>query len=53
MSLNGRFLPNIRAGVVPNGSMPLLGQSFLERFSSWAIDNEREALLLREKDITQ
>jgi clan AA aspartic protease (TIGR02281 family) len=53
LSVNGRFLPKIRAAVVPTGSTPLLGQSFLERFSSWSIDNERYALLLREKDVTQ
>jgi hypothetical protein len=29
--------------------MPLLGQSFLQRFSSWSIDNEHQVLLLREK----
>jgi hypothetical protein len=33
--------------------MPLLGQGFLARFSSWSIDNEHQMLLLREKDTTQ
>jgi hypothetical protein len=35
--------------VAPSQATPLLGQSFLQRFSSWSIDNERQVLLLREK----
>jgi clan AA aspartic protease (TIGR02281 family) len=53
LSVNGRFLPNIQAAVIPSGSTPLLGQSFLARFSSWSIDNDRHALVLREKEVTQ
>jgi clan AA aspartic protease (TIGR02281 family) len=52
LSIKGRLLQNISAAVAPNGSVPLLGQSFLERFSSWSIDNERQMLLLREKNST-
>jgi clan AA aspartic protease (TIGR02281 family) len=48
-AVNNRVLENIRASVAPGGAMPLLGQSFLQRFSSWSIDNEHQVLLLREK----
>lgn len=48
-AVNNRVLENVRATVAPNKGMALLGQSFLQRFSSWSIDNERQLLLLREK----
>ena len=48
-AVNNRGLENIRATVAPGQAAPLLGQSFLQRFSSWSIDNERQVLLLREK----
>jgi len=28
----------------------LLGQSFLQRFATWSIDNERQVLVLKEKE---
>jgi predicted aspartyl protease len=43
----------IRTSLAVGISAPLLGQSFLNRFSSWSIDNERQMLLSREKDTTQ
>jgi len=49
-SVSNRVLTNIHASVAPGNAMPLLGQSFLQRFSSWSIDNERQVLLLREKE---
>jgi TPR repeat protein len=48
-AVNNRVLENIKASVAPRGAAPLLGQSFLQRFSSWSIDNEHQLLLLREK----
>jgi predicted aspartyl protease len=48
-AVNNRVLENIKATVAPSTATPLLGQSFLQRFSSWSIDNERQLLLLREK----
>ena len=48
-AVNNRVLENIQATVAPAGAPPLLGQSFLQRFSSWSIDNERQILVLREK----
>jgi len=47
---HNRVLENVRASVAPSSAAPLLGQTFLQRFSSWSIDNERQVLLLREKD---
>ena len=49
-SLSNRVLENVRASVAPSNATPLLGQSFLQRFASWSIDNERQVLLLKEKD---
>jgi TPR repeat protein len=49
-SVSNRVLENVRASVAPSSAAPLLGQTFLQRFSSWSIDNERQVLLLREKD---
>ena len=48
-AVNNRVVENVRATVAPSQATPLLGQSFLQRFSSWSIDNERQVLLLREK----
>lgn len=48
-AIRDRVLQDIGAAVVPGNAPPLLGQSFLQRFSSWSIDNERQLLLLREK----
>jgi predicted aspartyl protease len=42
---------NVEAGV--GGPIPLLGQSFLMKFKSWSIDNEKNVIVLRklEKEI--
>ena len=37
---------NVTASVGGDGSSALLGQSFLERFASWSLDNNRHALVL-------
>ena len=37
---------NVRGGVAPLQGSLLLGQSFLERFKSWSIDNTKHVLLL-------
>ncbi len=50
LSVGNRMLTNIHASVAPAKATPLLGQSFLQRFASWSIDNERQVLLLKEKD---
>jgi len=37
---------NVRASVTPGNAMPLLGQSYLQRFRSWSIDNSKPALII-------
>jgi predicted aspartyl protease len=41
-------LTNVKASLIPGKGFPLLGQSFLQHFTSWSIDNERQVLLLKE-----
>jgi clan AA aspartic protease (TIGR02281 family) len=50
LSVSNRVLTNIHAIVAPANATPLMGQSFLQRFASWSIDNERQMLLLKEKE---
>ncbi len=50
LSVNNRVLTNLHAIAVPANATPLLGQSFLQRFASWSIDNERQMLVLKEKE---
>lgn len=39
-------LRGVVGAVTPEGSPPLLGQSFLSRFTSWSVDNQHHVLLL-------
>jgi clan AA aspartic protease (TIGR02281 family) len=50
LKVGNTVLENVRGGFEksPQGSL-LLGQSFLERFKSWSIDNTRHVLLLEPK----
>jgi clan AA aspartic protease (TIGR02281 family) len=48
LAVGNLVLENVQATVGPHGAM-ILGQSFLQRFSSWSIDIDRQLLLLREK----
>lgn len=42
-----RVLENVSGSIAPlNGSL-LLGQSFLSRFKSWSVDNDRQVLVLQ------
>jgi len=41
-------ISNVLAGVAPEGSVPLLGESFLSRFKSWTVDNYSHELVLME-----
>jgi clan AA aspartic protease (TIGR02281 family) len=50
LSIGNRVVTNLRASVAPAKATPLLGQTFLQRFGSWSIDNERQVLMLREKE---
>ena len=39
-------LIDVKASIAQGNAIPLLGQSFLQRFASWSIDNNRQALVL-------
>ncbi|HLG47602.1 MAG TPA: retroviral-like aspartic protease family protein [Reyranella sp.] len=50
LAIGNRVVTNLHASVAPAKATPLLGQTFLQRFASWSIDNERQVLVLKEKD---
>ena len=47
LKVGDREIENVTASVADIKGTLLLGQSFLNRFKSWSVDNEREVLLLR------
>jgi hypothetical protein len=46
LKVGGYVLSNVLASIADVKSTPLLGQSFLSRFSSWALDNDRHMIIL-------
>ena len=46
LKVGDRVLENVAGSVAPVAGSLLLGQSFLTRFKSWSIDNQRQALIL-------
>jgi clan AA aspartic protease (TIGR02281 family) len=44
----GHIVTNVRAGIIPAHSAPLLGLSFLSKFKSWTLDNRRHVLIIAE-----
>ena len=46
LEVGGQRVENVTAHVAPARSPLLLGQSFLGRFRSWSIDNQRQVLML-------
>ena len=46
LKVGDRTLENVAGSVAPVEGALLLGQSFLHRFKSWSIDNQKEALVL-------
>ena len=46
LSVGSMVVENVKANVMPAKGSLLLGQSFLERFKSWSIDNTKHELLL-------
>jgi peptidoglycan hydrolase-like protein with peptidoglycan-binding domain len=48
LKIGGQALQNIVASIGSMKGEPLLGQSFLARFASWSVDNNRHALVLGE-----
>jgi predicted aspartyl protease len=47
MKVGDREINNVTGSVAKIEGSLLLGQSFLSRFKSWSIDNERGLLLLK------
>ena len=47
LKVGDTFVENVRGSVASTEASLLLGQSFLERFRSWSIDNTNHALLLK------
>jgi clan AA aspartic protease (TIGR02281 family) len=47
LTVGSVVLQNVRGSVSELGGPPLLGMSFLSRFSSWTVDNGRSVLILR------
>lgn len=50
LSVSNRVVTNLHASVAPANATALLGQTFLQRFATWSIDNERQVLVLKEKE---
>ena len=46
VTIGDRTVNDVTASSAPMQGVPLLGQSFLARFGSWAIDNRRQVLVL-------
>jgi clan AA aspartic protease (TIGR02281 family) len=46
LKVGGIVIDNVKGGVAPQEGSLLLGQSFLERFKSWSIDNTKHVLIL-------
>ena len=49
LTVGGQTVSNVTASIGRRGSPPLLGQSFLSKFPSWTLDNERHVLVLASK----
>jgi hypothetical protein len=47
LKVGDRTLRNVVGSIAPVEGSMLLGQSFLRRFKSWSIDNQRGALILK------
>jgi hypothetical protein len=47
LTVGNKAVENVTAGIAPVQGTLLLGQSFLNRFSSWSIDNTKHALVLK------
>jgi hypothetical protein len=46
LKVGNRIVHNVRASIASPKANLLLGQSFLQQFNSWSIDNARHALVL-------
>jgi len=48
IEVGGHTVTNVEAGVVPAHANALLGMSFLAKFKSWTLDNQRHVLIISE-----
>jgi predicted aspartyl protease len=46
LKIGDKTLENVVGSILPVAGSLLVGQSFLSRFKSWSIDNQRPALIL-------
>ena len=46
MKVGEKIIENVTGSIAPGAGDPLLGQTFLRRFKSWSIDNQRQVLVL-------
>ena len=46
LKVGDKVVENVRGSVASSQGIILLGQSFLERFKSWSVDNVKHELLL-------
>jgi clan AA aspartic protease (TIGR02281 family) len=46
LKVGDRVVENVSGSIAPSQGSLLLGQSFLERFKSWSVDNTKHVLLL-------
>ena len=49
LKVGDTLVENVRGSVASTEGSLLLGQSFLERFKSWSIDNSNHELLLKQQ----
>ena len=49
LKVGDKTLRNVQVSIIPGSGTPLLGQSFLQMFGSWSINNDRRLLVLTEK----
>ena len=48
LDVGGHMVTSVEAGVVPAHADALLGMSFLAKFKSWTLDNQRHVLIIAE-----
>jgi clan AA aspartic protease (TIGR02281 family) len=48
LEVGGHRVTNVTASVAPAHAVPLLGQTFLAKFKSWTLDNQRHVLVISE-----
>jgi clan AA aspartic protease (TIGR02281 family) len=48
LDVGGHTVTNVEAGTVPAHANALLGMSFLAKFKSWTLDNQRHVLIISE-----